>query len=111
MGWEPLPGHREPVGLDDSLGRLRKLLGTPAPDGLVVLREHWEQVIGVRLAAHCRLHSLHGGTLVVSTSEPAVAEQLRWMETDLVAAANAVLGDTGIDSVRVVGTEEGDDSE
>ena len=101
MGIEPLPGERPPVRLEDSLGHLRKLIGTARPDSLAVLSEHWVQVIGARLATHCELHSLRHGTLVVDTSEGAVAEQLRWMERDLVAAANSILGSDEISGVEV----------
>ncbi len=89
------------MGLGESLGRLQRLIGTARPDSLAVLEEHWEQVIGARLARHCRLHSLQHGTLVVTTAEGAVAEQLRWMQSDLVAAANAVLGSSEISDVQV----------
>ena len=87
--------------LGDSLGHLRKLIGTARPDSLAVLSDHWTQVIGARLAAHCDLHSLQHGTLVVATSDGAVAEQLRWMERDLVQAANSVLGSAEIEAVEV----------
>ncbi|MGI9579027.1 MAG: DUF721 domain-containing protein [Microthrixaceae bacterium] len=101
MGWEPLPSKRQPVGLADSLGGLQRLIGTARPDNLAVLEQHWSQVIGARLAGHCELHSLRHGTLVVATSDGAVAEQLRWMERDLAAAANSVLGADEITSVDV----------
>lgn len=101
MAWEPLPGRRAPVPLGDSLVGLRRLIGTARPDSLAVLAQHWPQVIGPRLAAHCELHSLRHGTLVVSSGDGAVTEQLRWMERDLVAAANAVLGSDEITAVQV----------
>lgn len=101
MGWEPLPGHEEPRGVADSLRRLERLIGTARPDSITALGEHWEQVIGRRLAMYCELHSLHHGTLVVSCSDGGVAEQLRWMSTDLVGAANAVLGCPEVTSVEV----------
>lgn len=101
MGWEPLPHKRQPVGLGDSLTGLQRLIGTARPDNLSVLEQHWNQVIGPRLSEHCELHSLRHGTLVVATADGAVAEQLRWMERDLVTAANSVIGAEEITSVEV----------
>jgi predicted nucleic acid-binding Zn ribbon protein len=101
MGAEPLPQQRQPLRLADSLAGLQRLLGTARPDDLGVLEAHWSQVIGTRLAAHCELHSLRHGALVISTSDGGVAEQLRYMERDLRSAANAVLGAEAITSVEV----------
>jgi predicted nucleic acid-binding Zn ribbon protein len=101
MAVEPLPGKRAPVPLGDSLVGLQRLIGTARPDNLAVLAQHWTQVIGPRLAAHCELHSLRHRTLVVSSSDGAVTEQLRWMERDLVAAANSVIGSEEITGVEV----------
>lgn len=92
MAIEPLPGRSDPLQLQESLAHLRRYLGTARPDSLAVLGENWSQVIGRRLAAHCELHSLHHGRLIVSVADPAVAEQLRWTSNDLLGAANAVLG-------------------
>lgn len=91
----------EPVGLSESLSRLQRYLGTAAPSSLSALGDSWDQVIGTRMAQHCRLHSMRHGTLVVETSEPAIAEQLRWMAGDLRDAANAVLDSTEIAEVEI----------
>lgn len=93
-------GH-EPVGLSVSLAALQKYLGTAVPSSLRSLADSWEQVIGTRMARHCRIHSINHRTLVLETSEPAVAEQIRWMSTDLCNAANAVLGTAEITAVEV----------
>lgn len=91
----------EPVRLSASLVGLQKYLGTAAPSSLTALADSWDQVIGARMARHCAIHSINHGTLVLETSEPAVAEQLRWMSGDLRDAANAVLGNADITAVEV----------
>lgn len=91
----------EPVSLSASLAGLQKYLGTAAPSSLTSLADSWDQVIGARMARHCRIHSINHNTLVLETSDPAVAEQLRWMSTDLRDAANAVLGSVEITAVKV----------
>ncbi len=94
-------GKDEPLELSDSLAELQRYLGTAKPASLSTLGDAWDQLIGIRLAEHCRLHSIRHGTLVVEASEPAVAEQLKWMRVDLRDAANAVLGGSEITTVEV----------
>lgn len=101
MGWEPV-ADTDPVSLGASLGSLQRLLGTARPDTLTTLRSQWTSLIGARLSAHCELHSLRSSAMVVSTTEPAVAEQLRWAATDLVAAANELVPSAGITSLHVI---------
>jgi len=101
MGWEPLPSEQEPVRLEESLAALQRYLGTARPDSLATLQSQWTSVIGRHLAAHCSLHSLRRGSLVVSTADPGVAEQLRWLGNDLVAAANSLLGSDEVLRVEV----------
>jgi hypothetical protein len=104
----PPASDPEPVSLDDSLAALQRYLGTARPDGVTTLRAHWRSLVGDRFAGHCTLHSIRHGCLVVATSDPGVAEQLRWSAGDLAAAANAVLGRRELSSVEVrVATVEG----
>lgn len=91
----------EPVSLGDSLELLQRYLGTARPSSIAVLADSWPQVIGARLAQSCELGSLHHGRLVVSTGDPAVAEQLRWMSVELCSAANAVIGSEEVFEVEV----------
>ena len=102
MGWEPLPGDRStirPVG--SSLNRLRRTMGLARSDTLELIESNWSQIIGARLAPLCALHSLRDGVLVISVSDPAVAENLKWSATDLVGAINAVCGGAEVNSVEV----------
>lgn len=80
---------------------MQRFLGALRPDALRTLQANWTALVGSRLAASCELHSVRDGCMVVETTEPAVAEQLRWATTDLVAAANAVLGNEDLRDVRV----------
>lgn len=93
--------EREPVSLSASLLGLQRYLGTAAPSSLMALADSWEQVVGIRMARHCGIHSINHGTLVLQTAEPAVAEQLRWLAADLRDAANTVVGSTDIVAVEV----------
>lgn len=98
----PVTDHEsEPVSLSASLVGLQRYLGTAAPSSLTALVDSWDQVVGTRLARHCGIHSINHGTLVLQTAEPAVAEQLRWLSTDLRDAANAVVGSVEVVAVEV----------
>ncbi|MCZ7627739.1 MAG: DUF721 domain-containing protein [Microthrixaceae bacterium] len=93
--------EREPVSLYASLMGLQRYLGTATPSSLMALADSWEQVVGTRLARYCGIHSINRGTLVLQTAEPAVAEQLGWLATDLRDAANTVVGSADIVAVEV----------
>jgi predicted nucleic acid-binding Zn ribbon protein len=108
MAIEPLPSQRRPVELSESLARLGSLIGSARPDTLATVTSQWEQVVGSRLARHCRLRSLHDRTLVVEADEPAVAEQVRWSAGDLVGAVNAMVGRDAVDAVEVRVLPRGD---
>jgi predicted nucleic acid-binding Zn ribbon protein len=91
---EPLPDARRaarPVG--DSIERVRLVLGLGRADVLATVEEHWDQVVGPRLARISNPVTLRDARLVVETSVPAAAEQLRWQARDLAAAIGALCGD------------------
>lgn len=75
---------------------MRLALGLARGDAFATIDEHWVQLVGSRLAAWCRPESLRSGRLVVSTSVPAVAEQLRWQARDLVTAVQDLCADAGV---------------
>ena len=74
-----------------------------------VLGRSWASVVGERLAEESAPVSLdeQGGLLVRASSGPWAA-QVRFLSTEIAAAANRVLGDDRVASVRVVvGRETG----
>lgn len=94
MAIEPLPTGRRPARtVGESLERVRLALGLARPDSFETVREHWSQLVGARLARSCSVETLRDGRLVVSTSVPAVGEQLRWQARDLCAAIGDLCGD------------------
>ncbi len=102
MSWEPLPEHRSgPKPLADSLERLHLTMGLARPDTVVLLDAQWTSLLGPDLAAACRLEAVRGMELVVSVSDPAVAEHLRWSAGDLCAAVNSVCGGEVVDTLTV----------
>ena len=90
MAIEPLPRDRDTLHpLAGSLERLQRSLGLARPDTLALLTESWPQLVGSRLAAACRLHSLRDGCLTVAVDDPAVAEHLRWHGVEAVRGVDA----------------------
>lgn len=102
MTWRPLPGPDDHTReLDSVLRRLNRTLGLARPDTVQLLEQHWTALVGSALAARCQVDSVRHGELVVVTSDPAVAEQLKWTANDLVGAVNAVCDGDAVTSVTV----------
>lgn len=76
-------------------------MGLARPDAVTTLQQHWASLLGSELAAACSLESLRGETLVVSVTDPAVGEHLRWSSSELLDAANAVCGGVVVNELRV----------
>lgn len=101
MAIEPLPSQRNTIHpLASSLDRLQRSMGLTRPDSLRVLEDCWGSLVGARLAGACRLESLRDGCMTISVADPAVADHLRWLSSDLAAAANEVCGGEVVTEVR-----------
>ena len=76
----------EPRSLRDSVDDVvRSLRGTGARS-LAGVFGRWEEAVGPQIAAHARPASLTDGRLVVDVDHPTWATQLRFLESDLLAA-------------------------
>jgi predicted nucleic acid-binding Zn ribbon protein len=76
-------------------------LGLPEPDGLVVLVEQWQDLVGADVAPHCRLTSLRDGVLRVTVDSAPRATQLRYLEAELLDRSAALLGPGVVRELRV----------
>jgi predicted nucleic acid-binding Zn ribbon protein len=80
-------------------------LGLPEPDGLALLIDRWEELVGADIAPHCRLTSLRDGVLRVTVDSAPRATQLRYLENELIDRSTAILGAGAVRELRVrVGT-------
>ena len=81
-----------PVALGAVLGELtaRRRWAQRLDDARIV--ERWEEVVGPHVASRTRVVRLAGGVLVVAVADPSWAQQVRFLEADVVARAAAVLG-------------------
>ena len=66
------------------------------------VHDRWEEIAGPQVAAHTEPVRLHGGVLVVRAESPTWATQVRYLSTELVARANAVLGEGQVTRVVLV---------
>lgn len=71
---------------------VNKRLGLARADSLVTLEASWVQLLGREIASSTRIASLREGHLRIEVDDPAIADHLRWMSSDLVAAANDICG-------------------
>ncbi len=76
---------------------------SPWGPGVVLgeLGRRWPEVVGETLSRECTPAALHGGVLVVRASSAPWGAQLRFLERDIAARANEVLGETKVRDVRV----------
>jgi predicted nucleic acid-binding Zn ribbon protein len=93
--------HDEPRPLRDALAEVSSDLGLPDPDAFASLVAHWQDLVGGEIAAHSRLQSLRDGVLRVTADTAPLATQLRYLESDLVTQASALVGPNVVRAVHI----------
>jgi predicted nucleic acid-binding Zn ribbon protein len=103
MGWRPLPrdDRDPPAPVGDVVEHLLRHLGAPAPDALDLVFGRWESLVGARIAAQAEPVAISAGTLAVRAADPAWGNQLRWLERDLLARLDEVLGVGVVTAIEV----------
>ena len=100
--WQPLPGDvPEPRPVSDSLSRLARSLGAPAPTLLTAIFARWEEIVGPAIADHAWPLSIRAGVLRLGVDEPAWATQIGFLGADLVRKVAAATGEETIVGVEV----------
>jgi predicted nucleic acid-binding Zn ribbon protein len=94
-------GSDEPRPLRDALIEVTADLGLPDPDAFASLVTHWRELVGEALAEHCRPHSLRDGVLRVTVDAAPRATQLRYLESDVIRQASALVGPDIVRAVNV----------
>jgi predicted nucleic acid-binding Zn ribbon protein len=94
-------GSDEPRPLRDALTEVTADLGLPDPDAFASLVTHWRELVGEALAEHCRPQSLRDGVLRVTVDSAPRATQLRYLESDVVRQASALVGPDIVRAVHV----------
>jgi predicted nucleic acid-binding Zn ribbon protein len=89
----------------DKLGKLLPRVLAKQPNNRQIaelrIRLAFLELMGPQLAASCQEVSLRGGTLAVSTDNPALAHQLRLDAADVVGRLNAMVLPRPVRTLRV----------
>lgn len=93
-------GRRGPRHVAEGLNRLLGGLGSPSADVLVALFEHWPEVAGPTLAGATRPVRLVHRRLTVDVDDPALAAQVRLLESELLARLAERLGHGKVQFIR-----------
>ena len=95
----------ERSGTPETLGVVLEGLLQQSPwGGGIVLGElgrRWAEVVGEPLSKECAPAAIHGEVLVVRASSAPWAAQLRFLQSDIAARVNDVLGAPKVREVRV----------
>lgn len=97
------PDPRDPQGVQLVLRRVLGDLGWTAGLSAGRVLEEWDQIVGDRLAAHCRPVSFEDGVLVVSATSSAWASQLRMLTPQLITTIEEHVGSHVVSELRVTG--------
>jgi predicted nucleic acid-binding Zn ribbon protein len=92
----------EPVAIGDALTSLRADWGLPDPSVFDVLVARWDELVGAGIAAHAQPRSLRNDVLTIEVDAAPWATELRYLETELRARVEQLLGRPGFAEVRVV---------
>ena len=97
-----------PTALSGELARLTRRAGWSERLGAAQVAAAWADIVGDELTAHCEPVRLAGRVLTVRAASPVWATQLRYLTTQLVERAEAVLGPGSVREVNItVGRLEG----
>lgn len=107
MPWKSLntpdgAGSGDPRSVGSSLDRVARRLGVGEASTLPTLFDGWQDLVGEGIASRTEPRSLRGTTLVVSVDDPSWATQLRWLESDVLARIEAVVGPGAVTGLELV---------
>src|SRR5699024_266812 len=94
------PDPRDPQGIGLILRRVLSDLGWNAGMNSGRVLAEWDEIVGERLATHCRPVSFEDGVLVVSASSFAWAAQVGRLDPQPVAADDALADPSALDHQR-----------
>ena len=93
-------GSGDPKPIGQGVERFLAALGAPPPKVTTDVSTRWVDIVGAELARVTTPGSLRNGVLIVTTTEPAVADHLKWSERSVVERANQVLGTEAVRALR-----------
>lgn len=97
------PDPRDPQGIEIVLRKVLGNLGWTAGMNTGRVLDEWDEIVGDRLATHCRPVSFEDGVLVVSASSSAWASQLRMLTPQLITTIEEHVGSHVVSELKVTG--------
>jgi predicted nucleic acid-binding Zn ribbon protein len=85
----------------DSLARLARSLGAPAPALLTAVFARWEEIVGPTIAAQSWPLQLRDGVLRIGVEQPGWGTQLSFLGPELVRKVAAATGDASVEKIEV----------
>lgn len=67
-------------------------LGAPEASGVHLVFDRWSEVVGEALAARTHPLRIEANRLVLAVDEPAIATHVRFLQTELLARLDELLG-------------------
>lgn len=93
MPVRPLPGDGPgPKPIGRALDAVMRSLGAPPASGVHQIFDRWSDVVGESLAARTRPVKIDGTRLVLAVDEPAIATHVRFLQAELLAKLEQLLG-------------------
>ena len=93
MTARPLPGPGPgPRPIGQTLDAVMRGLGAPEASGVHLVFDRWAEVVGDGLAARTRPVKIDGSRLVLAVDEPAIATHVRFLQAELLARLEELLG-------------------
>jgi hypothetical protein len=98
-----VPGEEvPPVPIGEAIAAVGEELGVGDPRMLGRLERAWPELVGPAIAEHARIRSLRRGVLTIAVDAAPWATQLRYLESEIVERAAALLGSDTVTGARVV---------
>ena len=88
--------------LGEAIAAVGEELGFGDPRVVSRLLDAWPDLVGAAIAEHARIRSLRRGVLTIAVDAAPWATQLRYLESEIVARAAALLGDGDVREARIV---------
>ncbi|MBB5832967.1 DUF721 domain-containing protein [Brachybacterium aquaticum] len=97
------PDPRDPQGIQSVLKKVLGNLGWMEGMSTGRVLDEWDEIVGERIATHCRPVSFEDGVLVVSASSSAWAAQLRMLTPQLITTIEEHVGSHVVSELKVTG--------
>lgn len=94
---------RDPKSVGATLSKMIVARGWRRNVTIGGIETKWDELVGEQIAANSKPESFTDGTLTIRTRSTTWANQLKWMQQDLLTKIQQALGEELIDDLKIVG--------